>query len=97
MTHDEETLLKQYLDLDGDAFEEWLRSTRDGSDPGELEYKAAFAEARAWDRGYREGAKACAAWVEAQEDSAPENLVGGVHRRRSNYSLHENMLEGRTR
>ena len=70
MTADEETMLKGYLRLDGPGFEDWLRSTRDGSDVGELEYKATLAEARAWDRGFQEGAKACAAWTEAQEDSA---------------------------
>ena len=70
MTHDEETMLKGYLRLDSPAFGEWLRSTRDGSDDGELEYKATLAEALAWGRGFMEGAKACAAWVEAQEDSA---------------------------
>ena len=70
MTHDEAALLKGYLRLDGPAFEDWLRSTRDGSDDGELEYKAALAEAHAWGRGFMDGAKACAAWTEAQEDSA---------------------------
>ena len=62
--------MKGYLRLDAPAFEEWLRSTRDGSDDGEREYKAALAEARAWERGFQEGAKACATWVEEQEDSA---------------------------
>ena len=47
MTPDEATMLKGYLRLDGPAFEDWLRSTRDGSDDGELEYKATLAEARA--------------------------------------------------
>ena len=70
MTPDDATMLKGYLRLDAPAFEEWLRSTRDGSDDGEREYKASLAEARAWDRGFQEGAKACAAWVEEQEDSA---------------------------
>ena len=70
MTHDEKTMLKGYLRLDAPAFEEWLRSTRDGSDDGEREYKAILAEVRAWDRGFQEGVKACAAWVEEQEDSA---------------------------
>ena len=70
MTHDEATMLKGYLRLDAHAFEDWLRSTRDGSDDGEREYKATLAESRAWGRGFMEGAKACAAWVEEQEDSA---------------------------
>ena len=52
------------------GFEDWLRSTRDGSDDGEREYKATLAEALAWGRGFKEGAKACAAWTEAQEASA---------------------------
>ena len=79
MTNDEATMLKGYLRLDDPAFEDWLRSTRDGSDDGELEYKATLAEARAWGRGFKEGAKACAAWTEAQEDSAlaAEALKGG--------------------
>ena len=47
-----------------------MRSTRDGSDDGEREYKATLAEALAWGRGFKEGAKACAAWTEAQEASA---------------------------
>ena len=70
MTHDEETMLKGYLRLDGPGFTDWLNTTRDGSDDGELEYKATLAEARAWWRGFMEGAKACAAWTEAQEDRA---------------------------
>ena len=70
MTPDEETLLKGYLRLDGDAFEDWLHETRDGTIDGEREYKATLAEARAWGRGFMEGAKACAVWTEAEEDSA---------------------------
>ena len=70
MTPDEETLLKGYLRLDGDAFDDWLHETRDGTIDGEREYKATLAEARAWGRGFMEGAKACAAWTEVQEDSA---------------------------
>ena len=70
VTHDEETMLKGYLRLDAHAFEEWLRTIRDGRDDGELKYKATLAEAVAYRRGYEDGAKACAAWVEAQEDSA---------------------------
>ena len=79
--------LKGYLRQDAPAFEEWLRSTRDGSDDGEREYKATLSEARAWGRGFKEGAKACAAWVEAQEDSAlalsqnpPADEGGGAKR-----------------
>ena len=70
MTHDEELLLKGYLRLDGDAFDDWLHETRDGTIDGERDYKAVLAQARAWQRGFQEGAKACAAWVEEQEDSA---------------------------
>ena len=51
MTHDEETMLKGYLRLDGPGFADWLRTTRDGSDDGERKYKATLAEARAWGRG----------------------------------------------
>ena len=70
MTDDEAAMLRGYLRRDAPAFEEWLRSTRDGSSSGEGEYKTTLAEARAWDRGFQEGAKACAAWTEEQEDSA---------------------------
>ena len=34
MTHDEELLLKGYLRLDGDAFDDWLHETRDGTIDG---------------------------------------------------------------
>ena len=77
MTHDEETMLKGYLRLDGPGFEEWLRTTRDGSAAGDIEFKASLAEARAWGRGFMEGAKACAAWTEAQEDSGAGPLHTG--------------------
>ena len=70
MTHDEAVLLKTYLDLDAGAFEEWYRGIRDGTAAGELEDKSELNAARAWERGFQEGAKACAAWTEAQEDSA---------------------------
>lgn len=78
MTHEEELLLREYLRLDGDAFDDWLHETRDGTIDGEREYKASLAQARAWQRGFqegrahgfREGARACAAWTEAEEDSA---------------------------
>ena len=53
MTHDEETMLKGYLRLDGPGFEDWLRSTREGSDAGELEFKAALAEAEGMGAGFR--------------------------------------------
>ena len=78
MTNDEATALRGYLRLDGPGFDDWLHETRDGTIDGEREYKATLAQARAWGAGFQEGrflgfnegAKACAAWVEEQEDSA---------------------------
>ena len=52
MTHEEELMLREYLRMDAQNFEDWLRSTRDGSEDGEREYKGVLGEALAYGRGF---------------------------------------------
>ena len=57
MTAEEEQLLKQYLNVDGQDFEDWYLE-RFSSDEADREYKSVLAEAKAFEAGraraYRE-------------------------------------------
>ena len=57
MTDEEEQLLKQYLNVDGQDFEDWYLE-RFSSDEADREYKSVLAEAKAFEAGraraYRE-------------------------------------------
>ena len=57
MTDEEEKLLKQYLNIDGQEFEDWYLE-RFSSDEADWEYKCVLAEAEAFEAGklraYRE-------------------------------------------
>ena len=61
MTGEEEKVLRHYVvDVQKGLttyteFEEWIELMRDGSDDGDQEYKAVLAEAKAYERGLKDG------------------------------------------